>query len=75
MKPKIDGYLLDTNNCIYYFNALKKVVEKQSAIEKQVLAKVNSLADDTALYMSEATLGELIFGAEKSLRRQYNLAD
>jgi tRNA(fMet)-specific endonuclease VapC len=73
MKAEIKGYLLDTNNCIYYSNALKKPEEKRSQQEKRVLKIINSIKSDITLYMSEATLGELIFGAENSQRKEYNL--
>lgn len=73
MKANIKGYLLDTNNCIYYLNALKKQEEKQSSQEKKVLEIINYIKNNTTLYMSEATLGELIFGAENSQRKEYNL--
>jgi len=73
MKQKVDGYLLDTNNCIYYSNALKKPAERRSVEEKRVVQIINSLRNNTTLYMSEATLGELIFGAENSQRKEYNL--
>ncbi len=58
---------------IYYLNALKKTPDKRSLAEKNVLHRINTLARETTLDMSEATLGELIFGAENSQRRQYNL--
>lgn len=73
MKQKVDGYLLDTNNCIYYSNALKKLAERRSMAEKRVVQVINSIRSNTTLYMSEATLGELIFGAENSQRKEYNL--
>lgn len=31
-----DGYLLDTNNCIYYSNALKKKEHRRSPKEKRI---------------------------------------
>jgi len=37
MKKHIKEYLLDTNNCIYYSNALKKREEKRSSEEKRIL--------------------------------------
>jgi len=70
MKQKVEGYLLDTNNCIYYSNALKKPAERRSIAEKRVVQIINSIRSNTTLYMSEATLGELIFGAENSQRIQ-----
>jgi predicted nucleic acid-binding protein len=73
MKKHINEYLLDTNNCIYYSNALKKREERRSSEEKRILHKINSIGNNTVFYMSEATLGELVFGAKKSQKKEYNL--
>lgn len=48
------AYLLDTNICIYYFKGLYKLQEK---IEKIGFEKFS---------ISEITLAELVYGAEKS---------
>ncbi len=68
-----DGYLLDTNNCIYYSNALKKKEHRRTPKEKRILHIIDFIQYNTALYMSEATLGELIYGAERSQHKEYNL--
>ncbi|MDM8562497.1 type II toxin-antitoxin system VapC family toxin [Candidatus Marithioploca araucensis] len=68
-----EEYLLDTNNCVYYLNAWRKKKEKWSPEEKQVFETIEAIKKDTTLYMSEATFGELIFGAEKSQNKTKNL--
>jgi hypothetical protein len=60
MKQKVDGYLLDTNNCIYYSNALKKPAEKRSVEEKRVVQIISSIRSSTTLYMDvEGNLREI----------------
>lgn len=55
------NYLLDTNICIYYFKGQYKLKEKIEKIGFQNFA------------ISEITLAELIYGAEKSQRKEQNL--
>jgi tRNA(fMet)-specific endonuclease VapC len=55
-------YLLDTNICIYYFKGQFKVKEKIEQIGYEKFA------------ISEITLAELIYGAEKSQKRDKNIA-
>jgi tRNA(fMet)-specific endonuclease VapC len=55
-------YLLDTNICIYYFKGQFKVKEKIEQIGYERFA------------ISEITLAELIYGAEKSQKRNKNIA-
>ena len=55
------GYMLDTNICIY-------VIKNRPPALRE---RFNSLADQ--LCMSSMTLGELIYGAEKSTRSAENL--
>ncbi len=54
-------YLLDTNICIHYFKGDKKVSNKIQ----------NAGFDNVAI--SEITLAELYYGAEKSARKDSNL--
>lgn len=54
-------YLIDTNICIYYFKGQFKLKEK---IEKIGFANIA---------ISEITLAELIYGAEKSQKTEENL--
>jgi len=74
MKEQYDGYLIDTNNCVYYLNTWRKKEVKWSPEEKRVFEIIETLKKDETLYMSEATWGELVFGAEKSQNREKNLA-
>jgi len=54
-------YLLDTNICIYYFKGQFELKEKIEKIGFQRFA------------ISEITLAELIFGAEKSQKKEQNI--
>lgn len=66
----MSSYLLDTNHCIYLLNGLDKEDQHRSKAEKKVIEKARMAK--TALFMSEATLGELYFGAANSERKEYN---
>ncbi len=74
MKQEYYDYLLDTNICIYYINACWKKEEKWTSQEKLVFNEIKALKETANLYMSEATWGELVCGAEKSSNRERNLA-
>ncbi len=50
----MNGYLLDTNICIYYMKGLYDLDKKFDAV------------DDNYLFISEITLAELKFGVENS---------
>lgn len=63
-------YLLDTNHCIYLINGLDKKISRRSETENRLIEKVRRVQSD--IFMSEATLGELYFGAANSGRREYN---
>lgn len=65
-------YLLDTNHCVYLINGISKTPEKRKSEEINVIKKVTKILEDT-LYISEATIGELIFGAERSKLKEQNL--
>ena len=54
-------YLLDTNICIYYFKGQFNLREKIKRIGYDKMA------------ISEVTLAELIYGAEKSQKRETNM--
>jgi len=73
MKENYDEYLLDTNVCIAYMNACAKAEPKWTFEQKQVFEKIESIKTSVTLCMSEATLGELLFGAEKSQNTTKNL--
>lgn len=67
------GYLLDTNHCIYIKNAMHKRAEKRQHMEQKAFEAFESaLSQKQAVYLSMATLGELYFGAEKSVYQQKN---
>ncbi len=74
MKEETDGYLLDTNHCAYILNAKGKPENKQSQLEKNTIQAISSRMD-AILHISEATLGELIYGAEYSKRQAENLQE
>ena len=50
----MNGYLLDTNICIYYIKGLYNLDKKFDAV------------DEDLLFISEITLAELKFGVENS---------
>jgi tRNA(fMet)-specific endonuclease VapC len=50
----VNGYLLDTNICIYYIKGTYDLDQKFDAV------------DDRSLFISEITLAELKFGVENS---------
>jgi len=50
MKEKFDGYLLDTNICVYYMNASAKPEKKWSLAQRQVFEKIQFIKDDGCIY-------------------------
>ncbi len=73
MTTDSDGYLLDTNVCIAYMNACAKAKKKRTFRQQQVFEKFEAIKGNITVCMSEATLGELLFGAEKSQNPTKNL--
>ncbi|RKZ44230.1 MAG: hypothetical protein DRQ41_03280 [Gammaproteobacteria bacterium] len=73
MTKNSDERLLDTNICIAYMNACAKAENKRTLKQQQVFEKFESIKGNVTLCMSEATLGELLFGAEKSQNKTKNL--
>lgn len=71
MTQSEEGYLLDTNHCIYLVNGLEKKPQKRTEPEKVVIDKLESL-QDIPLYFSEVTLGELHYGIARSKRKEQN---
>jgi len=65
--------LLDTNICANYLNALRKKENKRSPEQKRIFANVEKIKQNTQLYISQVTVAELRFGAEKSQSREKNL--
>jgi tRNA(fMet)-specific endonuclease VapC len=74
MKEETEGYLLDTNHCAYILNAKGKPKNKLSQLEKNTIQAVSSRME-AVLHISEATLGELIYGAEYSKYKEANLQE
>jgi len=70
-----DGRLLDTNVCITYMNACAKAEKKRTLTlkQQQVLEKFKSIKGKATLCTRYATLGELLFGVEKSQNQTKNL--
>ena len=67
------GYLLDTNVCIAYMQACSLAHAGRTALQSRVLEKLEGLPRAVPVYISQVTLGELVFGAEKSQNRDKNL--
>lgn len=65
--------LLDTNICVNYLNALRKKADNRSPEEQRVFKKIEQIKDTVDLYVSQAGVAELRFGAEKSQNRIKNL--
>jgi tRNA(fMet)-specific endonuclease VapC len=66
--------LLDTNICANYLNALRKSENKRSPEQQRIFENIEKIKKHTKLYISQATVAELRFGAEKSQSRDKNLA-
>ncbi len=65
------AYLFDTNHCIYLMNGWNTPEEHLSDRERNTVRTFNRLKDDV-IYMSEASVGELWYGVERSQRKAYN---
>ena len=74
MKDENKKYLLDTNHCVYILNAKRKPESKQSEMEKNTVKAAYSCLD-SFIHLSDATLGELIYGVEYSKRKAKNLQE
>ena len=65
------SYLLDTNHCIYFLNAVGKEPVELTPAESNVLTMITELvAKDEQFYISEVSLGELYYGASLSDREE-----
>lgn len=62
----------DTNVCINYMNACAKAEQQRTFKQQQLFEKFESIKGNVTLCMSEATLGELLFGVEKSQNQTKN---
>jgi len=65
------AYLFDTNHCIYLMNGWNTPEEQQSDCERNTVRIFKGLKDDV-IYMSEASVGELWYGVERSQRKEFN---
>ena len=64
-------YLFDTNHCIYLMNGWNKSEDKVTPQERNVVKVFNKKKDDV-IYMTDASIGELLYGIERSQRRECN---
>lgn len=65
------AYLFDTNHCIYLMNGWGSPEHKLTPQERNTLAAFCRLRNDV-IYMSEVSVGELLYGVARSQRREYN---
>lgn len=64
-------YLLDTNHCIYLMNGWNAPDDKRSPEERNMARAYHRMQHDV-VYMSEASVGELVYGVERSQRKESN---
>jgi predicted nucleic acid-binding protein len=67
------AYLFDTNHCIYLMNGWNTPDEKRSSEERHTVEIFHKMRGDV-VYMSEASIGELWYGVERSQRKTTNSA-
>ena len=65
-------YLLDTNHCIYLMNGWNTEEERWTPEEQHTITAFQGLNDDDIVCMSEASVGELLYGIERSQRKASN---
>lgn len=65
-------YLFDTNHCIYLMNGWGAPDSQLRPQERNTLQKFNALLHSDVVYMSEASVGELRYGVERSQKREHN---
>jgi predicted nucleic acid-binding protein len=65
-------YLLDTNHCIYFINGLEKPLQRRKQAEQQVIQHVRAVSEPV-IFFSEATLGEMYYGAQRSNKKTESL--
>ncbi len=64
-------YLFDTNHCIYLMNGWNAPEDERTPEELHTVFAFQRLGDDV-VYMSEASVGELVYGIERSSRKASN---
>ncbi len=66
------GYLFDTNHCIYLMNG-SSLNQTHLTYEEQNTVSALKRINNDVIYMSEASVGELFYGIERSQRKEYNM--
>ena len=66
------AYLFDTNHCIYLMNGWNSPESDLTTQERNTVESFKRIENDV-IYMCEASVGELIYGVERSQRKEYNL--
>ena len=64
------AYLLDTNHCIYLMNGWNKPKNLLSPEELNIVTAYSKA--NKVVYISEASVGELLYGIERSQKKEYN---
>ena len=64
-------YVFDTNHCIYLMNGWNTPDDKRSPEERNTVSAFHRMQRDV-VYMSEASVGELVYGIERSQRKASN---
>lgn len=65
------AYLFDTNHCIYLMNGWGNTAKRLTLQELNTVMAFDRIQNDT-VYMSEVSVGELLYGVARSQRREYN---
>lgn len=65
------SYLFDTNHCIYLMNGWGNPAHRLTPQERNTVMAFSKITDDV-IYMSEVSVGELLYGVACSQRRDYN---
>jgi len=64
------AYLFDTNHCIYLMNGWGSPAHRVTPQERNTVTAFGGIRN--AVYMSEVSVGELLYGVARSQRREYN---
>lgn len=65
------AYLFDTNHCVYLMNGWGSSIHRLTSQERNTVAAFGEIRNDT-VYMSEVSVGELLYGVIRSQRKEYN---
>ncbi len=66
------AYLLDTNHCIYLMNGWNNPEDKLSNQERNTVVPFSKIGNKV-IYTFKASIGELIYGVQRSKRKEHNL--